>query len=467
MNPSHFLGWLLLVSQVYALQIDSKIAQSNPSLPMKSCTKSGCETLKTSITMDADMRPLKDMSGAKDCIVNNMWDPTLCPDADTCAKNCVLGDVDYKANGVTVDGDSLTMELFPPNNGTGSRLYLLEGDEYKIFKLLNKEISVDVDLSNLPCGTNAAFYFSEMDPKGGDPTSKTSTAPAGLGYCDAQSPTSMKFIKGKANFKKSDDGKGNTVGGLGYPCQELDIIEGNSISQVFTPHPCLEKAEVCKAEDCKKDGGVCDSPGCDFNPYRMGDTEFYGPKKVVDTTKKMTITTQFIAKGGELVEIRRLWVQNGKVVKNSKVKIPGVKSFNSISSEFCSAIRNFTSTPDTFEKNGGLKRMGEIFGEEGGAGKDVKSGKPGATLVFSIWIDSGKDHMLWLDGTLGSGPAGSRGTCEDSNSTPEFIRKNSPKAFVKFSNLREGELGSTFEGACAKKTHSKETITNTNAHPIR
>ncbi|CAH7666951.1 exo-cellobiohydrolase [Phakopsora pachyrhizi] len=444
MHSFQFSGWLLLASQICAQQFDPRITKSNLLLPMKSCTKSGCETLRTSITADADMRPLKDASGSKDCLVNNLWDPTLCPDPETCAKNCVLGDVDYKANGVTVDGDSLTMELFPQNNVTGSRLYLLEGDEYKIFKLLNKEISVDVDLSNLPCGTNAAFYFSEMDPRGGDPANKTSTAPAGVGYCDAQSPTHMRFIKGKANMKKSNDSKGNIVGGFGYPCQELDIIEANSISHVFTPHPCLTTAEVCKAEDCKKGGGVCDSWGCGFNPYRMGETEFYGPKKVVDTTRKMTFTTQFIAKGGELVEIRRLWVQNGKVIKNSRVRMPGYKPFNSISSEFCSAFGNYSNSPEAFEKNGGLKRIGEIFGKEAEGGKEDKSGKAGATLVFSIWIDSGKEHMLWLDGTLGSGPSRLRGTCEDSNSTPEFIRKNSPKAFVKFSNLREGKLGSTF-----------------------
>ena len=44
----------------------------------------------------------------------------------------------------------------------GSRMYVLEGEEYKQFKLLGKQISFDVDASHLPCGTNGAVYFVEM-----------------------------------------------------------------------------------------------------------------------------------------------------------------------------------------------------------------------------------------------------------------------------------------------------------------
>lgn len=34
--------------------------------------------------------------------------------------------------------------------------------------------------------------------------------------------------------------------------------------------------------------GKCDANGCDYNPYRMGNTEFYGKGKTVDTSKKFT-----------------------------------------------------------------------------------------------------------------------------------------------------------------------------------
>jgi cellulose 1,4-beta-cellobiosidase len=42
----------------------------------------------------------------------------------------------------------------------GSRVYLLESsDRYKMFKLLNREFSFDVDVSALECGLNGALYF--------------------------------------------------------------------------------------------------------------------------------------------------------------------------------------------------------------------------------------------------------------------------------------------------------------------
>ena len=51
----------------------------------------------------------------------------------------------------------------------GSRLFLLDesGDKYYMFKLKNKEFTMDVDNSQLPCGLNGAVYFVEMDADGG------------------------------------------------------------------------------------------------------------------------------------------------------------------------------------------------------------------------------------------------------------------------------------------------------------
>jgi cellulose 1,4-beta-cellobiosidase len=34
--------------------------------------------------------------------------------------------------------------------------------KYKMFKLLNKEFTFDIDDSKLPCGLNGALYFVEM-----------------------------------------------------------------------------------------------------------------------------------------------------------------------------------------------------------------------------------------------------------------------------------------------------------------
>jgi hypothetical protein len=54
-----------------------------------------------------------------------------------------------------------------------------------MFKLKNREISIDVDMSNLPCGTNGAIYLVEMPANGGKSATNTAGARYGTGYCDA------------------------------------------------------------------------------------------------------------------------------------------------------------------------------------------------------------------------------------------------------------------------------------------
>merc|ERR1719161_3176267 len=85
----------------------------------------------------------------------------------------------------------------------------------------------------------------------------------------------------------------------------------------------------CEGSDCgdndkgERYTGVCDKDGCDFSAWRMGDKTFYGKgsKFTIDTTKPMTLVTQFLTHDGtddgELTEIRRIWKQDGKVVQNA------------------------------------------------------------------------------------------------------------------------------------------------------
>jgi hypothetical protein len=44
--------------------------------------------------------------------------------------------------------------------------------------------------------------------------------------------------------------------------------------------------------------GLCDKDGCDLNSWRMGDRTFFGPGSnfKVDSTKPMTVVTQFITR---------------------------------------------------------------------------------------------------------------------------------------------------------------------------
>ena len=51
----------------------------------------------------------------------------------------------------------------------------------------------------------------------------------------------------------------------------------------MTPHACSKKGQyTCSGDDCgdtsagQRQEGVCDKDGCDFAPYRLGATDFYG-----------------------------------------------------------------------------------------------------------------------------------------------------------------------------------------------
>lgn len=82
--------------------------------------------------------------------------------------------------------------------------------------------------------------------------------------------------------------------------------------------------------------GVCDKDGCDFNNYRLGAKKFYGNGSdfTIDTTKKFTVVTQFLTDdntdGGTLSEIKRFYVQDGKVIPNSDTNLDGLPKYNSL-----------------------------------------------------------------------------------------------------------------------------------------
>merc|ERR1712125_62071 len=232
----------------------------------------------------------------------------------------------------------------PYSKNVGSRNYLMEDEShYKMFQLKNKEFTFDVDVSNLPCGLNGALYFVQMDEDGGlskYPGNKAG-AKYGTGYCDAQCPHDVKFIDGEANVidwtpnPKDQDGNMGT-GKYGACCAEMDIWEANKMATAYTPHPCnIEGLYKCEGIECgdndkgQRYDGVCDKDGCDMQPYRMGNENFYGPgsEYTVDTTKPMTVVTQFLTTDGtddgDLSEIRRFYIQDGNVIHSPPSTILG------------------------------------------------------------------------------------------------------------------------------------------------
>ncbi|KAG6907753.1 Exoglucanase [Tephrocybe rancida] len=468
MFPKITLTVLSFLAIVSAQQVGTLTPETHPKLPWYKCTLSGgCTSQSTgAVTLDANWRWTHNAAGTN-CYTGSTWDSTLCPDGTTCAANCALDGADYPGvYGVTTSGDALTLKFVTKGSGTnvGSRLYLMNSDsKYELFKLVNQEFTFDVDVSNLPCGLNGALYFSEMDADGGVAKHSTNKAGAkyGTGYCDSQCPRDLKFIDGanSVGWSGSANDVNSGTGNYGACCNEMDILEANKISAAYTPHPCsVSGLSRCSGTACgtaDRYGTVCDPDGCDFNSFRQGDKTFYGPGLKIDTTKKFTVVTQFISSdgtaNGDLTEIRRLYVQNGVVIQNSKTVIPGMDAYNSITGRYCDAQKTVFGDTKQFQAKGGLTAMG-------------KAAKNGMVLVLSIWDDHAV-NMLWLDSTYPTttnpaSPGVARGTCATTSGKPTDVETNVPNSSVTYSNIRFGEIGSTYSGSTGSSSVPSSSSTS-------
>ena len=316
-----------------------------------------------------------------------------------------------------------------------------------MFQLLGKEFTFTVDVSQMPCGVNGALYFVEMDKTGNKGNGNNAGAAYGTGYCDAQCPHDIKFIDGEANvegWKPSASDPNAGVGKMGTCCAEMDIWEGNKISSAYTAHPCnisgqkkCEDPVTCGDNPDNRFNGVCDKDGCDFNPFRAGVKDFYGEGSQfkVDTSQPITVVTQFHTdSNGDLSEIRRKFVQNGKVIEHPMSAVDTMdKQFDSITDEMCDAVKSAFSDTKDFQKKGGLKKMGDAM-------------KNGMVLVMSIWDDH-EANMLWLDSTYPTDKTtwgGPRGTCDTSSGVPAQVESQYPNSHVKYGDIRVGDFDTTY-----------------------
>ncbi len=272
-------------------------------------------------------------------------------------------------------------------------------------------------------------------------------------YCDAQCPHDIKFIDGEANtidWKPNPLDKSNNmgIGKYGACCAEMDIWEANSMATAYTPHTCGEPGQYrCDGIDCgdndkgERYDGVCDKDGCDINPYRMGNPNFYGRGRqyAVDTTRPMKVVTQFLTTDGtddgDLSEIRRFYVQDGNIIHSPSSTILGEHDTDSITDGFCDAKKDLFGDVKHYQELGGMKGMGESLDR-------------GHVMIFSLWDDV-HVNMLWLDSAYPlnkpvTDPGIKRGDCVGGHeSTPEYLRQTYPDSYVTFKNAAVGEIGST------------------------
>jgi len=387
----------VVLSLVAAQQIGNYTPEVHPLLPTWKCTTSGgCVQQNTSIVLDYNYRYIHEVGGYGSCTTSSGVNATLCPSEAECAQNCAVEGADYASSGIATSGDALTLHQYLQSDGTTSnvspRVYLLGSDgNYEMLQLLNQELRYDVDVSTVVCGENGALYLSAMDPTGGRSEYNPAGANYGSGYCDAQCPI-QTWTNGTLNTAAE-----------GYCCNEMDIWEGNANATALTPHPC--------------EGDTCDKSGCGFNAYAQGVPDFYGNGGTVNTLEPFTVITQFYTSDntttGNLTEIRRLYMQNGKLIQNA-VSSTGL---DSITESWCS------STNARASKLGGLTTMGQALGK-------------GMVLIFSMWNDGGQ-FMNWLD-------SGTNGPCNSTEGNPTIIESQTPGTYVTFSNIRWGDIGSTF-----------------------
>ncbi|KAL0070514.1 hypothetical protein AAF712_002346 [Marasmius tenuissimus] len=452
------LSFALLALNVSAQQVGTNTAESHPKLSWQKCAAGGsCTNQAGSVVLDSNWRWLHSTKDLTNCYTGNTWDSTLCPSNAACATGCALDGADYSGTyGITTSGNSLNLKFVtngPYSKNIGSRVYLMDTSDakYQTFDMRNQEFTFDVDMSNLPCGLNGALYFVSMDADGGMAKSANNKAGAkyGTGYCDTQCPHDIKFINGQANvdgWTPSTNDANAGKGKLGACCNEMDVWEANNNAAAYTPHVCRNVQggqTACTGNDCgdgdNRYGGICDKDGCDFNSFRMGDKNFLGLGKTVNTNSKFTVVTQFVTSNnstsGTLSEIRRVYVQNGKVIANSKTNISGMSSYDSITDAFCTAQKKAFGDTNSFADRGGLAAMGQAFAK-------------GMVLVMSIWDDHDAE-MLWLDSNYplnkdASTPGVARGTCSSTSGKPETVESQSANANVIFSNIKVGPIGSTY-----------------------
>jgi cellulose 1,4-beta-cellobiosidase len=200
------------------------------------------------------------------------------------------------------------------------------------------------------------------------------------------------------NWVPSCQNKHHGTGNLGSCCAELDIWEANRISTAFAAHPCrMSGQQACVGDAC---GGArspnataqlryasnCDPDGCDFNAWRQGNRTFYGPGVgfEIDSTRKITVVTRFpVDQEGKLATIRRLFVQDDRVVFNPQSIIPGIVGHDALTDAYCVAQKAVFGDEHDFSRKGGLAQMGDAL-------------RGPMVLVLSLWDDV-SDPSLQVD----------------------------------------------------------------------
>jgi len=193
-----------------------------------------------------------------------------------------------------------TMYLAGTNNGTaeGSKLTLNHNvgltiissceedwkpDSIAQFQLLGRTLSFTVDLSEVGCACNLAFYLIAAPGRGidGEPNRGNHREGAPPFYCDA-----------------------NKVGGQW--CPEIDLMEANNHVFQATPHRCEPSVEGHYE--------LCDRGGCAQNTRDVEASYGPGDNYTIDTRYPFQVHSIFLEDDGVLTGIRTVLQQDPRRV---------------------------------------------------------------------------------------------------------------------------------------------------------
>jgi len=183
-----------------------------------------------------------------------------------------------KVGGIQINGDKVTVNHNTRSFLAGTCSNGFAPDTFKQLYLLDQTLSFTVDLANVGCGCNAAFYLVNMPAYAqngqADPTK------CGDYYCDA-----------------------NNV--CGEWCPEMDIFEANNQAVQVTPHKC-DPMQGKWYPHC--DGGGCGINTFHNNPGALGT----GANHIINTQNPFNVAISFITSNGELSRINTVFSQNGR-----------------------------------------------------------------------------------------------------------------------------------------------------------
>jgi cellulose 1,4-beta-cellobiosidase len=175
------------------------------------------------------------------------------------------------------------------------------------------------------------------------------------------------------------------------------------------------------------------------------------------------VVTQFITddgtSSGTLSEIKRFYVQNNVVYPQPNADVAGITG-NVIDAAFCTAELSVFQETTSFTNHGGL-------------GAVSKALSAGMVLVMSLWDDY-YANMLWLESDYptnetASTPGLARGTCSTSSGVPATIESQDSSAYVAYSDIKVGPIGSTFNsgspGGGSSSSSSSTLPTSTTSSP--